>query len=258
MSLIKLLPKSFKSFIFKNVLKGSWVYCPCCKSSLVTFFPYGNPPRSNSYCPVCHSLDRHRLTWYYLEKEYDFFAKINQAKAPFRILHVAPEPALFAVLSKLAQKNANIVYVPCDKFAEGYDKYPKSTKNYDLTALPEADNSFDLVLCSHVLEHIEEEAKALAEIRRVLKPEGAAILLVPMDLNRPDTYQDPAINTPELRQKEYGQHDHVRLYGRNFGEILAQNGFSVRTYKCETIEPSTQFKLGLLPSDWLFEAKKEV
>jgi SAM-dependent methyltransferase len=193
-----------------------------------------------------------------LEKEYDFFAKINQAKAPFRILHVAPEPALFAVLSKLAQKNANIVYVPCDKFAEGYDKYPKSTKNYDLTALPEADNSFDLVLCSHVLEHIEEEAKALAEIRRVLKPEGAAILLVPMDLNRPDTYQDPAINTPELRQKEYGQHDHVRLYGRNFGEILAQNGFSVRTYKCETIEPSTQFKLGLLPGDWLFEAKKEV
>ncbi|MCC5945936.1 MAG: class I SAM-dependent methyltransferase [Bernardetiaceae bacterium] len=255
-SIAKLLPPALKRFLFRKVLRGSNVYCNCCDSHLATFYPYGNPPRHNSYCPVCHSLERHRLTWHYLKNDFRILDKIQEAKTKgkkYSILHVAPEPAMFAIFSKL--KDAE--YIPCDKFEEGYDEYPKITRNYDLTDLPEPDDRFDLIVCSHVLEHIPEHKKALAEIRRTLTPEGTAILLVPMDMNLPDTYEDWSLTTPEERKKAFGQHDHVRLYGRNFDSVVAREGFKVEVCEwAKNADAATSFKYGLWDNDLLFTAQK--
>lgn len=244
----KWLPKSVKEFILKKTLKGDYVFCPCCENSLATFFPYGTVARANAYCPICSSLERHRLTWLFLEKN-----NLLQ-KNGLNILHVAPEPALFRRLMELSRQKI-INYTPCDKFEEGYE-YPKITKNYDLTALPEKDNSFDLVLCSHVLEHIPNDKKALEEIYRVLKPNGKAILLVPLDKKLDETYEDWTITTPEGRLEAFGQSDHVRMYGRDFQEKIESIGFKVEQFSSEQFSNQEQFRYGLLDEDILFCATK--
>ncbi len=245
----KWLPKSIKEFILKKVLKGNYVFCSCCKTNLVTFFPYGTVARSNAYCPICSSLERHRLTWIFLDNE-----KLLSKNEKINVLHVAPEPALFRNLIDLSQKN-KIVYTPCDKFEEGY-VYPKMTKNYDLTDLPEKDNTFDLVLCSHVLEHIPDDNKALEEIYRVLKPHGKALLLVPLDQKLEKTYEDWTLSSPEERLKAFGQTDHVRMYGTDFDDKIKNIGFEVVQFSSKNFTSDEQFKYGLLEEDILFCATK--
>ncbi len=249
----KWLPKSVKEFILKKALKGNYVFCPCCKNNLVTFFPYGTVARSNAYCPICSSLERHRLTWLFLEKN-NLLSAQNKKEGKLKVLHVAPELALFRNLLDLSKKN-KIDYIPCDKFEEGYH-YPKITKNYDLTALPEADNSFDLVLCSHVLEHIPDDKKALQEIYRVLKPSGKAILLVPLDAKLEKTYEDFTIVSPEERLKAFGQTDHVRMYGTDFDAKIKNIGFEVEQFSSKNFNSDEQFRYGLLEEDILFCASK--
>lgn len=244
----KWLPKSVKEFILKKTLKGNYVFCPCCQNSLVTFFPYGTVARGNAYCPICSSLERHRLTWLFLEKN-----NLLQEET-LNVLHVAPEPALFRRLTELSNQN-KINYTPCDKFEEGYE-YPKITKNYDLTDLPEKDNSFDLVLCSHVLEHIPDDTKALEEIFRVLKPSGKAILLVPLDKKLDQTYEDWTITSPKGRLKAFGQSDHVRMYGLDFSAKIESIGFEIEQFSLENFGKKEQFRYGLLEDDILFCATK--
>ncbi|WP_375559421.1 methyltransferase domain-containing protein [Bernardetia sp. OM2101] len=249
----KWLPKSVKEFILKKTLKGNYVFCPCCQNNLATFFPYGTIPRSNAYCPICSSLERHRLTWLFLEQE-NLLQNENSKEGKLKVLHVAPEPALFRRLIELDKKNI-IDYTPCDKFEEGYE-YPKITKNYDLTELPEKDNSFDVVLCSHVLEHIPDDTKALEEIYRVLKPNGKAILLVPLDQKLEKTYEDWSLTSPEERLKAFGQTDHVRMYGTDFDAKIKNVGFEVEQFSSKNFDSDEQFKYGLLDEDILFCATK--
>lgn len=246
----KWLPKSVKEFILKKTLQGNNVYCPCCGSNLTTFFPYGKPLRANASCPICNSLERHRLTWLTVQQENTLSSSIKN-----RVLHVAPEPALFARLMELSKQN-KIEYVPCDKFEEGY-KYPSITKNYDLTALPEEDESFDIVFCSHVLEHVPDDRKALAEIYRILKKSGKAVLLVPMDINLKQTYEDWTITTPEGRLEAFGQTDHVRIYGSDFEEKLIEAGFRTKKITIENFTEEEKFKYGLLEEDIVFIVEKE-
>jgi len=98
----------------------------------------------------------------------------------------------------------------------------------DITAIPFNDHTFDVILCSHVLEHVQDDRKAISELYRVLKPGGWAILMVPIDLDRATTFEDPSVIDPKERERLFGQHDHVRWYGRDFLTRLEQAGFIVR------------------------------
>ena len=97
----------------------------------------------------------------------------------------------------------------------------------DICDLPFEDNSFDIIFCNHVLEHIEDDKKAMQELYRVLKPDGFGIFQIPQDYSREKTYEDLTITSPEDRAKHFGQYDHVRIYGLDYFDRLRSVGFKV-------------------------------
>jgi predicted SAM-dependent methyltransferase len=123
----------------------------------------------------------------------------------------------------------------------------------DITAIALPDESVDVVIASHVLEHVEAERSALREVRRILRPGGRAIVLVPIDHDRTATYEDPAIVTPHERERAYRQHDHVRLYGRDVVSRLSAEGlrFSADRYAHE-LGPEARRRYGLLEVDEIY------
>ena len=163
-----------------------------------------------STCPGCGSQPRHRLLRLFMENLLD-------EERPVKLLHFAPEPSF----TKFFETYSNIEYLSVD-----LDK-TKAMRREDITDLTFADETFDMIFCSHVLEHIEDDHKAMTELVRVLKHDGLAIIHVPIDLYREDTYEDPSIDTPEARTKAYWQYDHLRLYGRDFPKKLEKAGFDV-------------------------------
>lgn len=167
--------------------------------------------RRNARCPKCGSLERHRLLWLYLERETDLL------KRPARLLHVAPEPALERRLGGVP----GIRSVTVDRHE------PAVMVRADLTDLPFVDGFFDVALCSHVLEHVADDRRAIAELHRVLAPGGWAIVQSPVDPRRERTFEDPSIVSPEERLGAFGQHDHLRIYGRDYPERLRAAGFAV-------------------------------
>ena len=104
---------------------------------------------------------------------------------------------------------------------------PLADVKADICNLPFKDNEFDVILCNHVLEHIPDDTKAMQELYRVLKPDGMAILQIPQDLSREETFEDHSITDKKERAKIFGQYDHVRIYGRNYFEKLRSVGFEV-------------------------------
>ena len=156
-----------------------------------------------------------------------------------RMLHIAPEAMFFAKF----RNNNDIEYHPIDKSPENY---PEGTRQMDLTDLQYEANSFDGIICSHVLEHIPDDKKAMEELFRVLKPGGWAALQVPLDEKRGQTYEDWSITTPEEREKAFGQWDHVRVYGRDFGDRLRGVGFVVTVESSEReFGGDERFRFGL-------------
>jgi SAM-dependent methyltransferase len=170
-------------------------------------------------CPHCGSYDRERLVYTYLDK----YTSIFKDSKSLRLLHVAPE----ANLSKVLNQISSLEYTCIDKFTEGY-RYPDFVKDADITCLPFEDNTFDIIICNHVLEHIIEEGKAISELYRVLKAGGEAILQVPISKNSESTFEDSTVTDPKEREKLFGQFDHVRLYGQDYPQRLAKYGFHVR------------------------------
>lgn len=218
MEMIKrMIPSKLKSYIKLEALRGKNVECPYCCRTFITFLPFGIVLRANAQCPNCGSLERHRLIWLFLQNRMDFFNR------KLRLLHVAPEKLFFERFSK----DENIDYVAADKFTKGYT-YPAGTINMDITAIDYPDNSFDVILCSHVLEHVPDDLLAMRELYRVLKPEGWAILQVPIDKSRPVTFEDFSVTDPAQREKVFGQSDHVRIYGADYKDRLQTAGFLVR------------------------------
>jgi ubiquinone/menaquinone biosynthesis C-methylase UbiE len=122
-------------------------------------------------------------------------------------------------MEKRLRTYKNIQYVTGDLYEPGV------TTCMDITALPFPDNSFDVVYCSHVFEHIPDDRHAIRECLRVLKPSGWAILLVPITAER--TFEDPSISDPKERIRLFGQDDHVRRYGPDYVDRLYEAGFSV-------------------------------
>lgn len=188
------------------------VTCPCCESNFPKFVPGGVKLRPNAMCPRCGSLERHRLMQLY------FRNRTNLYSARLKVLHFAPE----ACLELSLDNNPDIDYVSADLYS------PRAKQKIDITNIPYPDATFDVVLCSHVLEHIPDDRQAMRELRRVLKPDGWALLQVPIDRKRQVTFEDPSVTDPAERARLFGQHDHVRWYGQDYPARLRECGFDVR------------------------------
>lgn len=193
--------------------RGNQVQCPISGKTYRKFLPYGRiKPRENALCPDSLSLERHRLLWLYLQRKTNFF------QAPLKVLHIAPEICFLKKFEKLSNLQE---YITADL------ESPWAKVKMDIHRMPFADDSFDVVFCNHVLEHVTDDLQALREIRRVLKQGGWAILQSPLDWNLPKTYEDKSITSPQEREKAFGQSDHLRLYGRDYAERIASVGFRV-------------------------------
>ena len=197
--------------INRLLYKGNKYYCPICEKGYGRFLPGPENIRSNSKCPGCSSLERHRLLWLYLK------SKQNILTSKINLLNISPDYATQTKLKRLA----NINYTSIDL------KSSLAMYKEDLTNLSFKDNSFDAILCYHVLEHIEDDLKAISELYRILKPGSWAILQTPIDNDREETYEDFTITSPAERKKIFGQEDHVRIYGRDYFLRLIKTGFTV-------------------------------
>ena len=123
----------------------------------------------------------------------------------------------------------------------------------DITALPFPEAAFDVVLCSHVLEHVDDDHGALAEIVRVLRPGGTALLLVPFEKSLEETYEDPTITSPSEREKAFRQYDHVRLYGRDFTDRVRAAGLEVEIDQFHRqLDPSLVQRRRMRSGLWVF------
>lgn len=182
-------------------------------NSFKSFLPYGyGQQRNNVLSPSTLSLERHRLLWLYLQNETDFFTR--EAK----VLHFAPEQCFLKHFRKLE----NLYYTTTDLLS------PIADVKADICNLPFEDNSYDIILCNHVLEHIPDDTKAMQELYRVMKSGGWGVFQIPQDLNRDKTFEDNSITDKTERAKIFGQYDHVRVYGRDYFDKLRSVGFKVK------------------------------
>lgn len=209
------------SYPFKMVApvlyKGDNVECPVCERKFRKFLSYGSNVvhRENVLCPYDLTLERHRLMWLYLKNESNFFNADH-----LNVLHIAPEQCFH----KTFKKQQNLDYLTGDLLS------PIADMHFDLHEIPLDDNRFDVVICNHVLEHVDDALKCMRELHRVMKPGGWGIMQVPQDMSREVTYEDPSIVTPEDRELHYWQYDHVRLFGRDYPDWLRKAGFQVDEY----------------------------
>jgi len=202
------LAKPFVSFY----LKGDKYTDPIDGKKFRKFLPYGyENQRENALSPSTLSLERHRLLWLYLQNETNFFSD------KLSVLHMAPEQCFLKRFKKLK----NLEYITADLYS------PIADVKADICKLPFNDNSFDVVFCNHVLEHIPDDKKAMQELYRVLKPNGMGIFQIPQDLSKAITFEDNTITDKKERAKIFGQYDHVRVYGRDYFDKLRAVGFEV-------------------------------
>ena len=198
--------------LFAFFLRGNSYTDPIDGKSYRRFLPYGYAKvRENVLAPGTLSLERHRLFWLYLKNETTFFS------APLRVLHFAPEQAFVQKF----KKQKNLTYTTTDLNS------PIADVKADICDLPFKDNSFDFIICNHVLEHIPDDTKAMQELYRVLAPSGTAILQVPYDAKREITFEDNTITDQSERTRIFGQYDHLRVYGMDYFKKLSSIGFNV-------------------------------
>ncbi len=176
--------------------------------------PYGRiNPRPNALCPDSLSLERHRLMWLYLKDKTNFFDQ------PLKVLHIAPEQCFMDKFEALHGKD----YITADI------ESPLAKVKMDIHEIPFEENTFDVAFCNHVMEHVDDDIKAMSEIHRVLKPGGWAIIQVPFfPPLKASTFEDFSITDPKQREKIFGQDDHVRMYGKDYPDRLSKAGFQVK------------------------------
>jgi predicted SAM-dependent methyltransferase len=218
--------------ILAFLLKGNKFTDPIDGKSFRMFLPYGyGNQRNNVLSPSTLSLERHRLLWLYLQNETDFFQselvsdsnpnriklRNTEMNSVLKVLHFAPEQEFY----KRFKKQSNIEYTTTDLFS------PLADVKADICNLPFEDNSYDVIFCNHVLEHIPDDTKAMQELYRVLKLGGMGIFQIPQDYSRATTFADDSITDSKERAKIFGQYDHVRVYGLDYFDKLRSIGFTV-------------------------------
>ncbi len=186
-------------------------HCPVCDRAVLRFRRSRPGSRDRGVCPHCGSRQRHRHLWLWLERH----TGLLDPAGTERLLHFAPE----AGLERRLRAALGDRYVTTDLEPAGVDL------TLDITALDLPDASFDAVVCVHVLEHVPDDAAAMRELHRVLRPGGWGVVQVP--ILRDVTDEDPAVTDPAERLRRFGQADHVRTYGRDFADRLQAAGFDV-------------------------------
>ena len=188
--------------------------CPVCGSRYRRFMPYGYvTSREDALCPHCLSLERHRMIWLWLKESSNLFEGYP------RLLHIAPEVSLMRHFKRHYRDNKN--YITADL------ESPLADMHFDVQNIPLEDETVDVIICNHLLEHVEDDRRAMAELYRILKKGGWGIMLVPEDRSRAITFEDDTITDPEERTRIFGQYDHRRIYGRDYDERLSAAGFRV-------------------------------
>jgi len=237
-------------------------YCPVCDSAFDRFAPLPDKYKqyieaggkytcndlemlavATHHCPKCYSADRDRFTAWYLQKELNGFQGNT-----INVLEFAPHPAV----SKFLKSASGVRHSTCDLFMDGVDY------KCDITHLKEIpDGSFQVIICSHVLEHVYDDMQAMREMKRILSPGGKAVVLVPIYRPLNECYENPSIINPEERKRHFGQGDHIRLYSRScFVSRLSEVGFSVECIGLSDIGQETFDRLGLVPTSTLYVAHK--
>lgn len=244
---------------------GAKYHCPVCNTRVIAFQPlpkfyaenlekYGWPYADEdaetcnvqSYsCPSCQASDRDRLYALYLQN----YLTNLPAKEPIKFVDFAPSPPLSNLIRKLRPE---ISYRTADLLAEGVDD------RVDITDLRTyGDNQFDFFVCSHVLEHVTDDRKALRELYRILKPGGRGILMVPIILSLTEIDEDPTVIDEGERWKRFGQNDHVRLYSRNgFLERVRETGFIVHQCNRDFFGPDVFARNGITDQSVLYVVEK--
>lgn len=252
--LTNILPQPARFWLRKAAFFGRAHRCVLCLSHIRAYGPHGGGPavadrrqvvggmrREGDRCPVCHGRDRTRLFMLYLE------SRLGVGTRPMRVLHVAPDLGLYLWL----KRQPAVDHVGTDIDVARY-RHIEGIRTADLTAAPFPDDSFDAILCSHVLEHIPDDRTAFAELFRILRPGGAALLLTPYALDGAGTDEDPAIRDPAERERRFGQWDHVRLYDRDdfIGRMRAA-GFRTELFDALEDDPARAAALHLNPLEKL-------
>lgn len=221
--------RSIESFAAQPVAE-----CPCCGRS-AKFESFGLRLRMGANCPHCQSKERHRLFSLALREGFIGFDGCD-------VLHFAPEAIVERIVSQAGARHL----VTADITPDRADR----CLNIEQLDLP--DGSFDRVICSHVLEHVDD-TKALAEIKRVLRPGGYAVIMIPLVEGWDRTFEDPAITSEAERELFFGQDDHVRFYGADFRARVAASGLQLSEFTAGGREAP---RFGLQRGEKVFKAYK--
>lgn len=210
-----------------------YLQCPCCGELATSFLPHGVKARPNAKCPGCGSLERNRLQLLYLQERTNLFTD------RLKVLHFAPERAL----QKRLKAEPKLTYHSADLSSKWADEH------FDICAIPYPDDTFDVILCSHVLEHVPDDRKAMSELFRVMKPGGWGLIDAPHKMGNPETFEDPSVTTAAERQRVFGHKDHVRIYGRDYFQRLRAAGFETARHVYTRELPAKTVEKYRLPKD---------
>ncbi len=245
--IIRYIPRKYLQLVshfFLRIMavlyKGSRVTCNVCGHSFRKFLPYGRKARENALCPNCLALERHRLMWLFLQEKTNIFT--DQLK----VLHIAPELCFIDRMERLP----NLEYITGDI------ESPLAKVKMDVHQIPFPENSFDVVFCNHVMEHVNDDILACREINRVLKPTGWGIIQSPVyDFEK--TLEDSSVIDPRQRERIFGQRDHVRKYGKDYASRLSQSGLRVEEdLFVKQVDPQLVRKFALPPNETIYYCRK--
>lgn len=250
--ILNLVPRRFLQRIASWVVpivgifyKGSGRKCPICGAQYRRFMPYGYvQSREDALCPNCLALERHRMIWLWMERHTGLF------KEHPRLLHIAPEVSLMRHFKR--------VYGTSEEYITADLESPLADKHFDVQHIPMEDASFDVIICNHLLEHVEDDRKALSELHRIMRPNGWGIILVPEDRLREHTFEDNSITDPKERTRLFGQYDHRRIYGRDYDDRLRAAGFEVERIEFTQQLAEWERRLYALSDDHLVVVRKPI
>lgn len=208
--------------------------CPCCQY-YGKFDSFGDVLRMGANCPRCESKERHRLFAIATAEKFLTFGG-------FDVLHFAPEPTVSSIISNDNPKS----YVTAD-----YER-GRADIQLDIEAISLPNESYDRIVCSHVLEHVDD-GKAFSELYRILRPSGQLIVMIPIIEGWSNTYEDHTITKPEQRKMHFQQWDHIRLYGADFRGRAISAGFNIDEF---TAGPLDSIKYGLWRGEKVFVLTK--